>query len=252
MTLVQISREALRKVRKHTIGFTSIQTKVLSATENEPVRGAPFVGLNQKLEIAQLSLDDGAFEEIIEVLRQRLMGTKWRRVVKALMILHYCLQEGSGRFIVWCKMNSALLTSLETYRFISEDETLRDYGREVRREALKISALLHDPTFLDMRSHVEGEHLSRRASMYRQENVEQVQKSSRTSLKRRGALIGFRGLTRTDMTAATGSSSSTNRTLVDSTPVTVRQKVKTAISDNVDMDSALHNIKDIARQTTCP
>ncbi|KAG8902933.1 hypothetical protein FRC01_009405, partial [Tulasnella sp. 417] len=229
-----------------------VQAKVLAATENEPIDGAPFVGLNQKLEIAQLSLDDGAFEEIIGVLKQRLMGTKWRRVVKALMILHYCLQEGSGRFIVWCKMNSALLTSLETYRFISEDETLRDYGREVRREALKISALLHDPTFLDMRSHVEGEHLSRRASMYRHENVEQLQKSSITSLKRRGALIGFRGLNRTDMTATTALSSSTNRTLVDSTPVTVRQKVKTAISDNVEMDTALYNIKDIARQTTCP
>ncbi|KAG8919014.1 hypothetical protein FRC00_011844, partial [Tulasnella sp. 408] len=140
----------------------------------------------------------------------------------------------------------------ETYRYIAEDETLRDYGREVRREALKISALLHDPTFLDMRSHVEVEHIARRASMYRQENIEQLQKRSKTSLRRRGALIGFRRLDRSDVTAASGSSSNSNRTLVDSTPVTVKQKVKTAISDNVDTDSALNNIKDIARQTTCP
>ncbi|KAG8983759.1 hypothetical protein FRB90_005778, partial [Tulasnella sp. 427] len=91
---------ALRTVRKHTIGFTNVQSKVLSATENFPLDDAPFVALTHKFEIAQLSWDDDAFEEIVDVLKKRLMGSKWRRVVKALMVLHYCLQEGSGRFTV--------------------------------------------------------------------------------------------------------------------------------------------------------
>lgn len=50
--------EALRTVRKHTIGFTNVQSKVLSATENTPLNAAPFVGLTQKFEIAQVSWDE--------------------------------------------------------------------------------------------------------------------------------------------------------------------------------------------------
>ncbi|KAG8988943.1 hypothetical protein FRB90_002479, partial [Tulasnella sp. 427] len=253
MTLLQASRGALRTVRKHTIGFTNVQSKVLSATENFPLDDAPFVALTHKFEIAQLSWDDDAFEEIVDVLKKRLMGSKWRRVVKALMVLHYCLQEGSGRFTVWCQLNSALLTTLETYEFTLENE--RDCGIHVRREARKISSLLHDSTFLDMRSHTEGEHLSRQASMHRQEATEeQLQRgvSRGNILKRRGALMGFRRLNRSDMTAATASSNDSGRTLVDTAPVTVKQKVKTAISDTVELNASMDNIKDIARQTTCP
>ncbi|KAG8909526.1 hypothetical protein FRC00_009934, partial [Tulasnella sp. 408] len=140
----------------------------------------------------------------------------------------------------------------ETYDYTPEDE--RDCGIEVRREARKISALLHDPTFLDMRSYAEGEHLSRQASMHRQEATEPFERGFKTSLRRRGALMGFRKLDRSDITAASSwdSSNDSNRTLADTAPVTVRQKVKTAISDTIELNAAIDNIKDIARQTTCP
>lgn len=64
--------------------------------------------------------------------------------------------------------------------------------------------------------------------------------------------MGFRKSNRSDITAASSSFTDSNRTLVDNAPVSVRQKVKTAISDTVELTAAMNNIKDIARQTSCP
>ncbi|KAG8882365.1 hypothetical protein FRB99_004668, partial [Tulasnella sp. 403] len=83
MTLLQAGKEALRVVKQHTLGYTEVQNKVLQATENFPAHGSPFVSLTQRLEIAQLSWDDGAFEQITEILTKRLKEKKkWRRIVK--------------------------------------------------------------------------------------------------------------------------------------------------------------------------
>ncbi len=53
-----ISLVALRAVKKHTVGHTLAEARVLTATENSPKNGSPFVPLSLRHEIAELSWDE--------------------------------------------------------------------------------------------------------------------------------------------------------------------------------------------------
>ncbi|KAG8896692.1 hypothetical protein FRB99_008760 [Tulasnella sp. 403] len=142
--------------------------------------------------------------------------------------------------MVYCQVQKDLLDSLESFAYTFEDD--RDRGIEIRREARKVAQLLGDPNFLDMRCHAEGAHLMREKTL-------QSRNNSRRSLRRRGALLSFRR----------GSGSDANTVVTDdswaseaSAPITIRQKVRLAVSEAVNLETAMSDIREIARRTSCP
>ncbi|KAG9005044.1 hypothetical protein FRB94_001867 [Tulasnella sp. JGI-2019a] len=242
MSLVKLSKDALRSIRKHTVGYTDAQAKAKAATDNSPSGGSPFVSMMQRHELAELSWDDAAFDQITDILTRRLEDkTKWRRVTKALIVLHYCVQE-NPRFEVYCRMKKDLLDSLESFEYTFEEN--KDRGVEVRREARRLSALLADTNTL--------ESLRNRPNSLRRNKTNKtiIQPIKSTLLRRRGALKNF---LRDGSSSATETSDDDKMSTLDVfEPTTIRDRVRNAVSDGVEWKAAMEDIKNIARRTTCP
>ncbi|KAG8936017.1 hypothetical protein FRC02_004929 [Tulasnella sp. 418] len=251
MPLVNL-KDALLTVRKHTVGYTEAQAKIVSATTDHPRRGVPFVSVTQRFELAKLSFDEESFEEITEILTKRLKDiSRWRRVTKALIILNYCLVEGSPKFEAYCKEHNELLTSLERFQYVFEENT--DRGVLVRKEARKVLATLGDPAYLTrVRQHT--------AAMRRQQagivEQETMKKESRFSIRRR--LTKYRGMGLISKRMERHAQDNTERIDLEGAdngvgPVSLRQKIRAAImSTEGSFEATAQSCKDIARQTASP
>ena len=126
----------------------------------------------------------------------------------------------------------------ESFDYTPEDD--RDRGIEVRRWARKVLSLLSDPQFLDMRNYAEGAHLNRTRTQLQRRETQAI-------LKRRGAFFGSRRRDHVELTE------SSNVAFEDVAPVTIRQMVINTISGaTVSLETAMVEIKRIARRTSCP
>ncbi|RHZ77120.1 hypothetical protein Glove_185g27 [Diversispora epigaea] len=107
--------------------YSKTQEKVLSVTSNDP--GEPS---NREMdEIAQAtynSLNDP--------------GKNWRHVFKALVLLNYCLHEGSPEVVTYTKENIDIVKALHEFQYL--DEQSKDQGAIVRQKAKEITNLLLD------------------------------------------------------------------------------------------------------------
>ncbi|KAG8855843.1 hypothetical protein FRB96_006665 [Tulasnella sp. 330] len=230
--------DALRSIRKHTVGYTDAQAKAKAATENSPTTGSPFVSMALRHELAELSWDDTAFEQITEILTKRLQDkTKWRRVTKALIVLYYCVHE-NPRFEIYCRMNKDLLESLESFEYTFEEN--KDRGVEVRREARRLLVLLADPDRL--------ENIRTRPNSFRRKKT--LKPSKTILLRRRGAFKGF--LRDNSSSATTGDDSDSLSSCNAFEPSSIRDRVRHAVSDGIEWKAAMEDIQNIAHRTTCP
>lgn len=101
-----------------------------------------------------------------------------------------------------------------------------------------------------MRGHAEGTHLARTRTLQRRTEEAAASLASapkRSSLRRRGAIFGFR---RSEGSDTTISSYMTDSTIA--VPITIKQKVRHAVSDVPDLETAMDDIKEIARSTNSP
>ena len=61
----------------------------------------------------------------MDVLDMRLndSGPNWRRVLKALDVLKYCLGKGSTRVAMWARDNIYIVKTLREFQYIDKDGT---------------------------------------------------------------------------------------------------------------------------------
>ncbi|KAK9469530.1 hypothetical protein V1512DRAFT_244967 [Lipomyces arxii] len=130
----------VRSIKNVTNGYTSAQVKVRNATSNEPWGPSGY----EMDEIAQLTFDDATLFEIMEIIDRRLndKGKNWRHVLKALVLLDYCIHLGSENCVRWAKDNIYLVTTLREFQYV--DETSQDQGMNIRSKAKALTGLLHD------------------------------------------------------------------------------------------------------------
>jgi epsin len=84
-------------------------------------------------EIAQLTYNSSTeYYDIVDMVDKRLngKGKNWRRVLKALKLLNYCLHEGSALVVTWTRKNIYLVKVLQRFEYI--DEEGRDVGQKGR------------------------------------------------------------------------------------------------------------------------
>ncbi|KAG8937128.1 hypothetical protein FRC02_006328, partial [Tulasnella sp. 418] len=240
-------KDALLTVRKHTIGYTEAQAKIIRATTNYPQHGVPFVSVTDRFDLAKLSFNDESFEEITEILTKRLSETtKWRRVLKAVIILNYCLQEGSPKFETYCRLHHDLLDSLQRFHYVFEENT--DRGVLVRKEARKLVSMLDDPTNL---GRIRQHSASLRRQQQRQTPHDRPKQEKKSSIRRQ--LTKYREMAFKSRNAIM--SDNTQRVDLESDigPVSVWQMIRAAIT-NTDstLQTTVEDCKEIARQTSSP
>ncbi|MBW0531125.1 hypothetical protein O181_070840 [Austropuccinia psidii MF-1] len=155
-----MGKHALRVAKNYTKGYSDTQTKVRTATSNDPW-GPSGTQMN---EIATLTFNQQDFIEIMEMLDKRLndKGKNWRHVFKALTLLDYLLHAGSQNVVFYFRENAYIIKTLKEFQYI--DEYGKDQGANVRQKAKDISNLLSDPARLrderrtrsDMRDRMTG------------------------------------------------------------------------------------------------
>ncbi|KAK9359413.1 hypothetical protein V1504DRAFT_425853 [Lipomyces starkeyi] len=135
-----MSKSIVRSIKNVTNGYTSAQVKSRNATSNDP--WGPSGG--EMDEIAQLTFDDATLFEIMDIIDKRLndKGKNWRHVMKALVLLDYCLHVGSENVVRWAKDNVYIIKTLREFQYI--DEEGRDQGVNIRTKAKELTLLLHD------------------------------------------------------------------------------------------------------------
>ncbi|KAK9473724.1 uncharacterized protein V1510DRAFT_413712 [Dipodascopsis tothii] len=135
-----MSKQLVRSIKNVTNGYTSSQVKVRNATSNDPW-GPSGTDMN---EIALMTFDNSTLFEIMEMIDKRLndKGKNWRHVMKALMLLDYCIHAGSENVVLWSKDNIYIVKTLREFQYI--DEEGRDQGANVRSKAKDLTALLQD------------------------------------------------------------------------------------------------------------
>ncbi|KAK9235788.1 hypothetical protein V1525DRAFT_408920 [Lipomyces kononenkoae] len=135
-----MSKSLVRSIKNVTNGYTAAQVKVRNATSNES--WGPSGG--DMDEIAQLTFDDATLFEVMEIMDKRLndKGKNWRHVMKALVLLDYCLHVGSENVVRWAKDNQYIIKTLREFQYI--DEESHDQGANIRAKAKELTLLLHD------------------------------------------------------------------------------------------------------------
>ncbi|KAK9248142.1 hypothetical protein V1506DRAFT_529999 [Lipomyces tetrasporus] len=135
-----MSKSIVRSIKNVTNGYTTAQVKTRNATSNDP--WGPSGG--DMDEIAQLTFDDAMLFEIMEIVDKRLndKGKNWRHVMKALVVLDYCLHVGSENVVRWAKDNLYIIKTLREFQYI--DEEGRDQGINIRTKAKSLTLFLYD------------------------------------------------------------------------------------------------------------
>ncbi|KAK7204560.1 hypothetical protein BZA70DRAFT_281128 [Myxozyma melibiosi] len=135
-----MSKSIVRSIKNVTSGYTSAQVKVRNATSND-AWGPSGAEMD---EIAQLTFDQEQLFEIMEIIDRRLndKGKNWRHVLKALILLDYCLHVGSENVVRWSKDNLYIIKTLREFQYIDEED--HDQGLTIRTKAKELTALLHD------------------------------------------------------------------------------------------------------------
>ncbi|RHZ46455.1 hypothetical protein Glove_621g24 [Diversispora epigaea] len=132
-------KDLVRSIKNYTRGYSETQAKVCSATSNDPQEP----GNGEMDEIAQATHNPLVFIEIMEMINKRLndRGKNWRRVSKALVLLNYCLREGSLEVVAYAKKNIHIVETLQEFQYLGQS---KDQGAIVRRKAKEIIDLLLD------------------------------------------------------------------------------------------------------------
>ncbi|KAK9367832.1 hypothetical protein V1509DRAFT_565820 [Lipomyces kononenkoae] len=135
-----MSKSLMRSIKNVTNGYSANQIKVRNATSNDPW-GPISTDMN---EIAQCTFDSGSFVEIMDMIERRMndKGKNWRHVMKALVVLDYCIHVGSEDVVRWAKDNTYIIKTLREFQYI--DEEGRDQGANVRAKAKDLTLLLLD------------------------------------------------------------------------------------------------------------
>ncbi|EGG01069.1 uncharacterized protein MELLADRAFT_53696 [Melampsora larici-populina 98AG31] len=137
-----MGKHALRVAKNYTKGYSDTQTKVRTATSNDPW-GPSGTQMN---EVATLTFNQQDFIEIMEMMDKRLndKGKNWRHVFKALTLLDYLLHAGSENVVLYFRENVYIIKTLKEFQYI--DEYGKDQGAngELRQKAKDISNLLMD------------------------------------------------------------------------------------------------------------
>ncbi|KAK9464426.1 hypothetical protein V1512DRAFT_255402 [Lipomyces arxii] len=135
-----MSKSIIRSIKNVTNGYTVNQVKVRNVTSND----AWGPSSRDMDEIAQLTFDPMAFTEIMDMLERRLndKGKNWRHVMKALVLLDYCIHVGSEDVVRWAKDNIFVINTLNEFQHI--DEEGKDQGQNVRIKAKDLAGLLLD------------------------------------------------------------------------------------------------------------
>lgn len=161
-----MGKHALRVAKNYTKGYSDTQTKVRTATSNDPW-GPSGTQMN---EIATLTFNQQDFIEIMEMLDKRLndKGKNWRHVFKALTVLDYLLHAGSENVVLYFRENAYVIKTLKEFQFI--DEYGKDQGANVRQKAKDISNLLSDESRLReerrTRAHMRDRMVGRRGNSF--------------------------------------------------------------------------------------
>ncbi|TDL14106.1 ENTH-domain-containing protein [Rickenella mellea] len=136
MSISRFREITLRAARTFTKGYSEVQSKVREATSNDP-----WVSEKQLEEIAKLTNNPDFFQEIVGVLEKRLndIGKNWRHVLKALIVLEYAFQRGSGSLFTHFKGKIYIINTLKEFRYV---EGKQDFGAHVRQQAMHVADLL--------------------------------------------------------------------------------------------------------------
>ncbi|KAK9449542.1 Epsin-1 [Limtongia smithiae] len=148
------TRQIVRSIKNVANRYTRAQVKVRNATSNDPWGPSG----SEMAEIAQLTYSSDSFFDVMDMLSRRLndSGKNWRHVLKALLLLDYCLHVGSENVVRWCKHNEYEIATLREFAFIDFED--KDVGLSVRSKAKEITRLLKDEDMLreerDSRAHM--------------------------------------------------------------------------------------------------
>ncbi|KAK9459057.1 uncharacterized protein V1516DRAFT_680813 [Lipomyces oligophaga] len=134
------TRQLVRSIKNVTNWYSHAQVLVRDATCNEDF--GPF-GCDLA-EIASMTFDQACFVEIMSMLEKRLndKGRNWRHVLKALIVLDYCVHIGSEEVVDWSRDNIYIFKTLKEFVYI--DEVSRDCGEVIRQKSRDLLRLLYD------------------------------------------------------------------------------------------------------------
>ncbi|KAK9374570.1 uncharacterized protein V1513DRAFT_445293 [Lipomyces chichibuensis] len=149
------TKQIVRSIKNVTNGYSRPEIKVRNATSNDPWGPS---GSDME-EIAQFTLNSDTLFDVMDMLDKRLndKGKNWRHVMKALLVLDYCLHVGSEEVVRWSKDNIYIVKTLREFQYIDEEN--KDQGMSVRTKAKEITALLQDDERI--RSERANRHLMR-------------------------------------------------------------------------------------------
>ncbi|KAH9810634.1 hypothetical protein DFH28DRAFT_1085570 [Melampsora americana] len=172
-----MGKHALRVAKNYTKGYSDTQTKVRTATSNDPW-GPSGTQMN---EVATLTFNQQDFIEIMEMMDKRLndKGKNWRHVFKALTLLDYLLHAGSENVVLYFRENVYIIKTLKEFQYI--DEYGKDQGANVRQKAKDISNLLMDEARLQderrSRAHMRDRMTGRRPNSLGEDDMPRRAKS---------------------------------------------------------------------------
>ncbi|KAK9355336.1 hypothetical protein V1523DRAFT_405478 [Lipomyces doorenjongii] len=149
------TKQLVRSIKNVTNGYSRPEVKVRNATSNDPWGPS---GSDME-EIAQFTIHSDTLFDVMDMLDKRLndKGKNWRHVMKALLVLDYCLHVGSEEVVRWSKDNIYIIKTLREFQYIDEEN--KDQGMSVRMKAKEITAFLQDDERI--RSERANRHLMR-------------------------------------------------------------------------------------------
>ncbi|KAI9605162.1 hypothetical protein H4Q26_003137 [Puccinia striiformis f. sp. tritici PST-130] len=142
-----MGKHALRVAKNYTKGYSDTQTKVRTATSNDPW-GPSGTQMN---EVATLTFNQQDFIEIMEMLDKRLndKGKNWRHVFKALTLLDYLLHGGSENVVLYFRENIYIIKLSKNFNTSMNMEKIKEQMASlIRQKAKDISNLLSDESRL--------------------------------------------------------------------------------------------------------
>ncbi|KAK9389057.1 hypothetical protein V1515DRAFT_594630 [Lipomyces mesembrius] len=149
------TKQLVRSIKNVTNGYSRPEVKVRNATSNDPWGPS---GSDME-EIAQFTIHSDTLFDVMDMLDKRLndKGKNWRHVMKALIVLDYCLHVGSEEVVRWSKDNIYVIKTLREFQYMDEEN--KDQGMSVRTKAKEITAFLQDDERI--RSERANRHLMR-------------------------------------------------------------------------------------------